>query len=113
MIHLPNLITDLALILGSAAVVTLLFRKLKQPIVLGYLIAGFLVGPNFHLFPTISDVDSIKVWAEIGVIFLLFSLGLDFSFRKLIKIGAPATVTTIVEVITMMLIGYVTGMMLG
>lgn len=113
MIHLPELITDLALILGSAAVVTLLFRKLNQPIVLGYLIAGFLVGPHFHLFPTITDVESIRVWAEIGVIFLLFSLGLDFSFRKLIRIGAPATITTIVEVVTMMVIGYATGKILG
>ena len=76
MIHLPHLITDLALILASAGVTMLIFKKLKQPVVLGYLIAGLLVGPNFTLFPTISEIDSIKIWAEIGVIFLLFSLGL-------------------------------------
>ncbi len=86
MIHLPNLITDLALILASAAVVTLIFKKLKQPLVLGYIIAGIIVGPNFTLFPSISDIESIKIWAEIGVIFLLFSLGLEFSFKKLMKI---------------------------
>lgn len=113
MIHLPNLISDLALILGAGAVVTLLFKKLKQPLVLGYLIAGFLVGPNFNLFPTITDVKSINVWAEIGVIFLLFSLGLEFSFRKLIKVGAPASITAIVEVVVMLIIGYVTGSLLG
>jgi CPA2 family monovalent cation:H+ antiporter-2 len=113
MIHLPDLISDLALILGAGAIVTLLFKKLKQPLVLGYLIAGFLVGPNFRLFPTITDVESIKVWAEIGVIFLLFSLGLEFSFRKLISVGAPASITAIVEVIVMLAIGYVTGSLLG
>lgn len=111
--HLPNLISDLALILGAGAIVTLLFKKLKQPLVLGYLIAGFLVGPNFHLLPTVTDVESVRVWAEIGVIFLLFSLGLEFSFRKLIKVGAPASITAIVEVFVMLVIGYVTGSALG
>jgi CPA2 family monovalent cation:H+ antiporter-2 len=113
MIHLPNLISDLALILGAAAIITLLFRKLRQPLVLGYLIAGFLVGPHFTLLPTISDSQSVSVWAEIGVIFLLFSLGLEFSFKKLIQVGAPASITAVVEVITMLVIGYVTGSMLG
>src|SRR5688572_1942610 len=87
MIHLPNLIIDLGLVLGAAAVITILFRWLKQPFVLGYLIAGFLVGPHFKLFPTVAEVENISVWAEIGVIFLLFSLGLEFSFKKLLKVG--------------------------
>ena len=111
--HLPNLITELALILGAAGVTTLLFRRLRQPVVLGYVIAGFLVGPNFNFFPTISEVDNIKTWAEIGVIFLLFALGLEFSFKKLAKVGAPAAITGTWEISIMMLIGYTTGTMLG
>lgn len=113
MIHLPHLITDLGLILGAAALVTLLFKRLKQPLVLGYLIAGFLVGPNFHLFPTITEQASIQVWAEIGVIFLLFSLGLEFSFKKLLKVGAPASITAIVKVAVMVFMGYLAGQFLG
>lgn len=111
--HLPHLITDLGLILGAAALVTLLFKRLKQPLVLGYLIAGFLVGPNFRIFPTITEQASIQVWAEIGVIFLLFSLGLEFSFKKLLQVGAPASITAIVKVAATMLIGYLTGQLLG
>ena len=72
MLGLPALIIDLALILGAAAIVTLLFKKLKQPVVLGYIIAGLLVGPNFKLLPTIVEPETIKTWADIGVIFLLF-----------------------------------------
>ena len=79
MLHLPVLIIDLALILGAAAVVTLLFKKLKQPVVLGYIIAGLLVGPNIKLFPTIVEIKDIRTWADIGVIFLLFGLGLEFA----------------------------------
>lgn len=112
MVHLPNLITDLALILASAAVVTLLFKKLKQPLVLGYILAGFLVGPYFPLFPTITDVQSITIWAEIGVIFLLFSLGLEFSFKKLLKVGGASSITAVIEVIVMFAIGYFTGKLL-
>ena len=87
MTHLPQLIIDLALLLGAAAVVTLLFEWLKQPAVLGYIIAGLIVGPHFHLFPSVTDAKNIEIWAEIGVIFLLFSLGLEFSFKKLMKVG--------------------------
>ncbi|MFT3826113.1 MAG: cation:proton antiporter [Chitinophagaceae bacterium] len=108
-LHLPHLITDLGLILGAAAIVTILFKWLKQPLVLGYLIAGFLVGPHFSVFPTIAEAGNIQVWAEIGVIFLLFSLGLEFSFKKLLKVGASASVTAIVEVAGMLMIGYITG----
>lgn len=113
MIHLPHLITDLGLILCAGAIITLLFKKLKQPLVLGYLIAGFLVGPNFPLIPTVSETESIRIWAEIGVIFLLFSLGLEFSFKKLIRVGGSASITAIVEVVFMLLIGFLTGRLLG
>ncbi len=113
MIHLPNLITDLALLLGAAAITTLIFKKLKQPLVLGYLIAGFLVGPYFDLFPTVREEGNIRVWSEIGVIFLLFSLGLEFSFKKLMKVGGAASVTALVEVAVMLGLGYATGQLLG
>jgi monovalent cation:H+ antiporter-2, CPA2 family len=111
--HLPNLITDLALILGAAGITTLIFRRLKQPMVLGYILAGLLVGPNFNLLPTISEIEGIKIWAEIGVIFLLFALGLEFSFKKLAKVGASAGITGAWEISIMMTLGYLTGTMLG
>ena len=90
--HLPHLITDLALILGVAAVATLLFKKLKQPLVLGYILAGVLVSKNFEFFPSVIEIHNVQVWAEIGVIFLLFSLGLEFSFKKLVEVGGSASV---------------------
>jgi len=113
MVHFPNLVPDLALILGAAAVVILVFKWLKQPIVLGYIIAGLLVGPNFKLFPTIVDMENIKTWAEIGVIFLLFSLGLEFSFKKLVKVGTIAGITAFIGVGMTMLVGYNVGRILG
>lgn len=113
MSHLPNLIIDLALILGAAAAITLLFKWLKQPLVLGYIIAGFLVGPYFQALPTVTDVDNIRIWAEMGVIFLLFSLGLEFSFKKLLKVGGTASITAVVEVVVMLAIGYGVGMAMG
>lgn len=113
MIHLPALIIDLALILGAAAIVTLLFRRIKQPVVLGYIIAGFVVGPNLNLFPTIGDIESIRIWADIGVIFLLFGLGLEFSFKKLIQVGGIAAVTALTEIGLTMFLGYGVGRLLG
>ena len=113
MIHLPALIQDLGIILIVAAIVTLLCKKLKQPVVLGYLIAGFLVGPHIPFIPTVTDTESIKVWAEIGVIFLLFGLGLEFSFKKLAKVGKSASITGIVEIVFMLGAGYLTGKILG
>ena len=101
--ELDALITDLALILIVAGVVTLLFKKLKQPVVLGYIVAGFLVGPNFVFFPTIVDEGDINLWAELGIIVLLFSLGLEFSFKKLFQVGASAVLTALVVVSGMML----------
>ncbi len=113
MAHVPHLITDLALILCSAGIVTLLFKRLNQPVVLGYIIAGLLVGPNFNLFPSITEVASIQIWAEIGVVFLLFSLGLEFSFKKLVKVGSTAVITGLFEVTAMLVIGYYAGQLLG
>jgi CPA2 family monovalent cation:H+ antiporter-2 len=111
--HLPHLITDLGLILAVAAVTTLLFKKINQPVVLGYIIAGFLVGPHVSLIPTVADSEGIKVWSEIGVIFLLFSLGLEFSFRKLAKVGGSAFITALVGITSMNAIGFLTGYLLG
>ncbi len=113
MAHLPHLITDLALILAVGGVTTLLFKKIHQPVVLGYIIAGFLVGPHVSLLPTVADPDGIKVWSEIGVIFLLFSLGLEFSFRKLVKVGGSAFVTALVGITFMNGIGFLTGYLLS
>src|SRR5690606_10276233 len=99
--HLPPMIVDLALILGAAAVSTIIFSKLRQPVVLGYLIAGFVVGPHLPLWPTVADGEGVKLWAEIGVIFLLFGLGLEFSFKKLAKVGKSAFIAATFEIITM------------
>lgn len=111
-VHLPDLISDLGLILITAAIAVLLFRLLKQPLVLGYLVAGFLAGNKFDFFPTVKDVHSVEVWAEIGVIFLLFSLGLEFSFKKLMKVGGTASITALTQIITMVVIGYFVGQMM-
>lgn len=113
MAHLPHLITDLALILGAAAVITLLFKWLKQPLVLGYIIAGFLVSPYFNFTPTVIDKESIETLAEIGVIFLLFSLGLEFSFKKLVRVGGSASITALIEIIFITVGGYFLGQAMG
>jgi CPA2 family monovalent cation:H+ antiporter-2 len=107
--HLQPLISDLGLILMTAGVAVLLFKKIKQPLVLGYLIAGFLAGNHFDFFPSVKDIKSVEVWAEIGVIFLLFSLGLEFSFKKLMKVGGTASITAITQIISMVAIGYLVG----
>ncbi|MEE1945352.1 cation:proton antiporter [Pedobacter sp. KR3-3] len=113
MIHLPVLIADLGLILAAAGVTTLLFKKIRQPLVLGYILAGILVGPHISFMPTVTDHESITIWAEIGVIFLLFSLGLEFSFKKLAKVGGSAGITAVIEVVFMLLIGYAAGQLMG
>lgn len=112
-IHLPDLINDLGLILITASIAVLIFKKLKQPLVLGYLVAGFLASQNFSFFPTIVQTKDVTVWAEIGVIFLLFSLGLEFSFKKLTKVGGTASITAITQILAMLAIGYTTGQLLG
>ena len=113
MMHLPELIQDLGFILITAAVVTLIFKKLNQPVVLGYLIAGFLVSSHVPYFPNVKDVASIKIWAEIGIIVLLFGLGLEFSFKKLAQTGRSATITAVFEVIFMLVSGFIFGQIMG
>lgn len=113
MSHLPDLISDLALILISAGIITLIFKWLKQPLVLGYIVAGILAGPYFDLFPTVADAENITIWAEIGVVFLLFALGLEFSFKKLINVGGAAFITATTEVLSMLVVGFLLGRMLG
>ena len=108
-----NLVHDLALIFISAGIITLIFRKFKQPLVLGYLVAGFLIGPHFTLFPSVIAEKSVTEWSEIGVIFLLFALGLEFSFKKLFRVGGPALITAITEVVTMLCVGFFVGYLLG
>ncbi|NTE00885.1 sodium:proton antiporter [Agrobacterium tumefaciens] len=111
--HLPDLIADLGLILAAAGITTLIFKKIKQPLVLGYILAGLLVGPHLDFFPSVTDTKNINIWGEIGVIFLLFSLGLEFSFKKLVKVGGSASITAIVEVVFMLLIGFSAGKLMG
>ena len=113
MAEIPNLITDLALILTIAGIVTLLFKKLKQPLVLGYLVAGFLVSPHMPYTISIMDKSSIQTWADIGVIFLLFSLGLDFSFKKILKMGMAPIIATCTIIFCMMTLGILVGHTFG
>ncbi len=107
--HLDPLISDLGLILLTAGIAVVVFKKLKQPLVLGYLIAGFLAGNHFDFFPSVKEIKSVEVWAQIGVIFLLFSLGLEFSFKKLMKVGGTASITAGTQIITMCVLGYSVG----
>ncbi len=111
--HLEPLILDLAVILGVSSVVSLLFQKIKQPVVLGYLVAGFIVGPYTPPFSLVHDIEGIRVWADLGVVFLMFSLGLHFSFGKLAKIGSPALFSGIFEVLVMFGLGCLLGYLLG
>jgi monovalent cation:H+ antiporter-2, CPA2 family len=111
--HLPKLIEDLALILIVGAVVTLLFKSIRQPIVLGYIIAGFLVGPHMLLIPTVADLENVHTLAEIGVIFLLFSLGLEFNLKKIRHIGGTSSITALVEIVFITFSGYGLGKFLG
>ncbi len=113
MAHLPTLVADLAMILLVAGITTILFKKLNQPLVLGYIIAGFITGPHFNFFPTVSDSANIQSWSEIGVIFLLFALGLEFSFYKLKSVGSTAFIATFVIIGGMMSAGYACGLFLG
>lgn len=107
--HLAPLIYDLAIMLGLAGIVTLLFQRIHQPVVLGYLVAGIIVGPYTPPYALVNDIDNIKILSELGVIFLMFSLGLEFSFQKLKRVGFSASVTGTIEVLLMMVVGYITG----
>ncbi len=111
--NLPALFSDLALILVTAGLTTVIFKWLKQPVVLGYIIAGFLIGPNFEWFPVINDHTSVETWSEIGMVFMLFGIGLEFSFKKLKKVGGTVGVTALTELVTMCIVGYLLGKVLG
>ena len=113
MAELPTLIQDLALILTVAGIVTIIFKKLKQPLVLGYIVAGFLVSPSMPYTASVADMDNVHLWADIGVMFLLFSLGLDFSFKKILKMGASPIISTCTIIFFMSLLGAGTGYLFG
>ena len=89
----------------TAGAITILFRKIKQPLILGYILAGFLTSPYFPLFMTVEDTEAIHIWSEIGIIFLMFHLGLEFNLHKLAQVGSTAIVTTIIEVAGMLAAG--------
>lgn len=117
-LELSPLISDLALILIVAAIMTLVFKRFRQPLVLGYIVAGLLISGYLiaylpdslgHYIPRISDMENVSLWADIGVIFLLFGLGLEFSFKKLMKVGGTASITAITEVVSMLIIGFIIG----
>ncbi|WP_062379914.1 cation:proton antiporter [Pseudomonas abietaniphila] len=111
--HAISFIQDLAVIMLVAGVVTVLFHRLKQPVVLGYIVAGFIIGPHTPPFGLIHDEDTIKTLAELGVIFLMFCLGLEFSLRKLFKVGATAFIAAFLEIMLMIWIGYEIGQFFG
>ena len=109
----PGLFFDLALILITAGVTTVVFKWLKQPLVLGYIVAGFLIGPHFTYFPVVNDPNSVKTWSEIGMVFLLFAIGLEFSFKKLKKVGGPGAIMVLTELIIMFTTGFFVGKLFG
>lgn len=111
--HLDNLIADLALIFIVAAIVTIIFKKLNQPVILGYIVTGFLISPNFTYMPTVIEINDISVWADIGVIFFMFGLGLEFSFKKIATVGGSAFVVVLTVMSSMILIGTGIGTLLG
>lgn len=107
--HLPSLITDLALIMVLAGAVTLIFKRLHQPLVLGYIVAGFLAGTHFHITPTVTDTADIQTWADIGVIFLMFTLGIEFSFKKILRMGAGPMIAAVTIISAMSMLGSSVG----
>ena len=113
MAELPTMIQDLALILIVAGIVTLVFKQLKQPLVLGYIVAGFLVSPHMPYTASVVDTENVQLWADIGVMFLLFSLGLDFSFKKILKMGASPIISTITIIFSMAMLGMIAGHAFG
>lgn len=112
-VHVEGLISDLALILILGAIVTVLFKLLKQPVVLGYIVAGFLASPHFEYLPSVTTETNIEFWAQIGIIVLLFSLGLEFSFKKLMNAGGSAVVTALIIVCGMLATGFTIGRLMG
>lgn len=108
-----NLVAELAVILIAAGVFTVISRALKQPLILGYIIAGFIVSPHLGLIPAMSSSESVHQWSEIGIIFLLFALGLEFSFKKLLKVGSNALITAGTICLGMLLVGIIAGNAMG
>ncbi|MBQ9652474.1 MAG: cation:proton antiporter, partial [Prevotella sp.] len=113
MAEIPTMIHDLALMLVVAGIVTLVFKKLKQPLVLGYVVAGFLVSPHMPYTASVADMENIHLWADIGVMFLLFSLGLDFSFKKILRMGASPVISTVSIIFFMSMLGVLVGYLFG
>jgi monovalent cation:H+ antiporter-2, CPA2 family len=111
--HPTDFIQDLAVIMLIAGIVTVLFHFLKQPAVLGYIVAGVIIGPHNHFFQFIQDENTIKILSELGVVFLMFSLGLEFSLRKLVKVGGAAFIVALGKIVTMVWIGYQIGLQLN
>lgn len=110
---MDHFISDLAFILITAGVVTLIFKRLKQPLVLGYIVAGFLAGPHMPFTPTVNDMTSIHTWADLGVIFLMFTLGLEFSFKKIVKMGVGPVIAACCVIFCMMSLGSAVGHLFG
>ncbi|GHV17003.1 sodium:proton antiporter [Bacteroidia bacterium] len=111
--HLPRFVNDLALILITTGIATIICKWLKQPVVLGYIIAGLLISPHITFFPSITDLESVHTWSEIGIIFFLFALGLEFSFKKLMDVGGTASIATLFNMACMVTVGYTIGKLLG
>ncbi len=111
--HIPVFISDLAVMMLTAGIITIIFRKIRQPVILGYILAGFLTSPYFPLFMTVEDTAAIHTWSEIGIIFLMFHLGLEFNLHKMAQVGSTAIVTTIIQVIGMLGLGFGAGKLLG
>jgi CPA2 family monovalent cation:H+ antiporter-2 len=111
--HETSFLQDLAIVMSVAALATILFRQLHQPVVLGYILAGVIIGPYTPPFALVSDEHAIETLAELGIIFLMFSLGLEFSLRKLQKVGATALIAATLEILLMLLVGYTLGRAFG
>ncbi len=110
---LEPLIADLALILVCAGVMTLIFKRLRQPLVLGYIVAGFLASPGMPYMPSVTDLEGVHLWSDLGVIFLLFALGLEFSFKKIVRMGSAPIIAACCIIVGMMAVGFTTGSMFG
>ena len=113
MSSLPPIFVDLAIILITAGAITVVFKWLKQPLVLGYIVAGFFIGPYFPWFPAITDKSNVHVWSDIGIVFLMFALGLEFSIKKLKRVGATGAITALTELAVMFVVGNTVGHLLG
>src|SRR5689334_5494323 len=111
--HTIDFLQDLAVVMIVAGLVTILFHRFKQPVVLGYILAGFIIGPHSPPFALITNQESINTLAEIGVILLMFSLGLEFSLRKLKRVGGTAVIAALLEILAMGWVGYELGRAFG